>query len=116
MQTHKDLKVWQRSVSFTTEIYKISQGFPHEELFALTSQIRRATYSIPMNIAEGYGRGSKNEIAHFLNIAAGSASEVDTQIVIAYNLKYISEEVAERLEQDINEIRMMLSALRKSLV
>ena len=83
MQTHKDLKVWQRSVSFTTEIYKISQGFPREELFALTSQIRRAAYSIPMNIAEGYGRGSKNEIAHFLNIAAGSASEVDTQIVIA---------------------------------
>ena len=115
MQTHKDLVVWKRSIAFTTIIYNISQGFPHEELFGLTSQIRRAASSIPTNIAEGYGRGSKNEVLHFLSIASGSASEVDTQVIIARNLGYITEEQSNQLGQEINEIRMMLASLRKSL-
>lgn len=68
-----------------------------------------------MNIAEGYGRGSKNEVLHFLSIASGSASEVDTQVIIARTLGYITEEQSNQLGQEINEIRMMLASLRKSL-
>lgn len=115
MQSHKDLVVWQKSIAFAEEIYKVVRSFPQYEEFALASQMRRASTSIAMNIAEGYGRGSKNEVLHFLSIASGSASEVDTQIILAYRFGYIDEEKAEYLEQYIEELRRMLSALKKSI-
>ena len=115
MQTHKDLKVWQRSVSFTTEIYKISQGFPREELFALTSQIRRAAYSIPMNIAEGYGRGANKDYAHFLSIARGSLYELDTQLNIAVMLDFITTEQTQEALILCEECGRMLNTMIKKI-
>lgn len=115
MQSHKDLLVWQKSISFAEDIYKLVRNFPVYEQFALSSQLRRASTSISMNIAEGFGRGTKNEILHFLSIASGSASEVDTQIILAYRFGYITEEEAENIEVRIEEIRRMLSALKKSI-
>lgn len=83
---YKDLAVWQKSINFTVEIYKLTQTFPKEELYGLTSQIRRAAVSIPSNIAEGNERNSHKEFNQFLHIALGSAAELDTQLLIAKEL------------------------------
>ena len=72
MKTYRDLQVWQKSMTLVTEIYKISKGFPKDEVYGLTSQMRRCAVSIPSNMAEGYGRNSTNEYLHFLRIATGS--------------------------------------------
>jgi len=82
----RDLQVWQRSIQMSVAIYRLTAGFPKEELFGLTSQLRRAGVSIASNIAEGYGRNSTGEYKQFLGIARGSCSEVETQLVIAKEL------------------------------
>lgn len=92
MKTHKDLDVWKKSVDFVTDLYKVTQDFPKEELYGLTSQMRRAAISIPSNIAEGSARQGNKELVQFLCIALGSAVELDTQLNIARNLTYINEE------------------------
>lgn len=92
MITHKDLRVWQMSIDFATYIYNITKEFPKDELFGLVSQMRRAVVSVPSNIAEGYARGTNKEILHFLRISSGSMSELDTQILLSYQLGYISKE------------------------
>ena len=92
MLSFKDLVVWQRSHLLTLEIYEVTQCFPKEEIFGLTSQIRRAVSSIPTNIAEGCGRRTNAELANFLNIASGSASEVEYEILLAKEVGYISTE------------------------
>ena len=89
IKTHRDLKVWIDSINLVTKIYTFTNNFPKEELFGITSQIRRAAVSIPSNIAEGAARTSKKEFLNFLSIALGSASELETQIMISRNLKYI---------------------------
>jgi four helix bundle protein len=86
MKTHKDLKVWQESIRLVTTIYDKTKSFPKDEIFSLTSQIRRCAISIPSNIAEGAARESNKEFIRFLYIAQGSISELDTQLLIAYNL------------------------------
>lgn len=91
MDSHKDLKVWQESMDLVVEVYKISKHFPKEELYALTSQMKRSAVSIPSNISEGAGRKGKAEYCRFLYIALGSASELETQIEIAYRLNFISD-------------------------
>lgn len=90
MKSHVDLTVYQESLKFVEEIYRISQSFPKSEMFVLASQIRRAAISIPSNIAEGAARNSKKEFIRFLYIALGSLSEVETQLRIAVKLKYLS--------------------------
>lgn len=91
MKTHKDLEVWKKSVEFVTDLYKVTQDFPKEEFYGLTSQMRRAAVSIPSNIAEGSARQGNKELVQFLYIALGSAVELDTQLIIARNLTYINE-------------------------
>jgi len=88
---HKDLIIWQKSMDLVEEIYQISSFFPKEEMYGLSSQIRRAIVSVPSNIAEGAGREGKKEFKKFLYIALGSISEVETQILIAKRLNYIDE-------------------------
>lgn len=113
MRTHKDLDVWKVSMEFVTEIYKITNDFPKDELFGLTSQIRRAAVSIPANISEGSARQTSKEFNQFLHIALGSASELYNLITIAYNLGYIKEIVA--IEDKLSRISKMLSGLIKSI-
>lgn len=114
MLTHKDLKVWQKSIDMVVEIYRTTSSLPKEELYGLTSQIRRASVSIPSNIAEGYGRFSEKELVRFLFISLGSASEVETQLIICYRLDYLQEKEFNYLSQLNNEIIKMLAGLIRS--
>jgi four helix bundle protein len=113
MRTHKDLIVWQKSISFVTDIYQATKSFPKEELFGLTSQMRRAAISIPSNIAEGHGRHSKKELIRFLSISLGSASELETQLIISKNLDFISEDESNQLLSYNEEVIKMLVSLIK---
>jgi four helix bundle protein len=113
MKTHKDLNVWQESISLVTLIYEKTKSFPKDELFALTSQIRRSAISIPSNIAEGAARESNKEFLRFLFISQGSISELDTQLIIANNLKFLSKEDYSLISEKLSEIRKMLSGLIK---
>ncbi len=114
MQTHKDLKVWQKSIDLVVDVYAATASFPKEELYGLTSQIRRACVSISSNIAEGYGRGSDKDLVRFLFFSLGSASEVETQLIISQRLSFITSIEFEKLNTLNNEIIKMLSALIKS--
>jgi four helix bundle protein len=113
MKSYKDLELWQVSMNFVTEIYKLTKGFPKEELYGLTSQIRRCVISIPSNIAEGASRKGTKEFIQFLWIANGSLSEFETQIEIAQKLGYLDsiEIVIER----VKHIRKMMHGLIHSL-
>jgi len=88
MKTHKDLQIWQRGIAFVGNIYKITANFPREEIYGLTSQIRRAAISYPSNIAEGAARSSKREFIQFVYVSLGSLSEVETQLLIVEKLGY----------------------------
>ncbi|NJO97116.1 MAG: four helix bundle protein [Pleurocapsa sp. CRU_1_2] len=111
MQDFKKLAVWQKSHTFTVNLYKITSNFPIEEKYGLTNQIRRASISIESNIAEGCGRNGNKELTRFLYIAKGSALEVECQILIARDLGYLSKEKSDLLESKINEIARMLTSL-----
>ena len=113
IKTHKDLDVWKKSVSLVTLIYENTKSFPKDELYGLTNQIRRSAVSIPSNIAEGSARKGNKEFAQFLYIGLGSLSELETQLIIATNLKYISSEKSEIIMNDLNDIRRMLVGLIK---
>ncbi|WBX75014.1 four helix bundle protein [Tenacibaculum ovolyticum] len=115
MKTFRELIVWQKSMNFVTEVYRISKQFPKEENFGLTSQLRRSAVSIPSNIAEGYGREGLNDYLRFLNIAMASLFELQTQLEISYNLKYISEKEFKKLYDLSREIERMLSSFVRSL-
>ena len=110
IKTHKDLEVWKKAISFVTDIYKVTAAFPVSEQYGLTSQIRRAAISIPSNIAEGFSRSSSKELIQFLQIARSSAAELDTQLIIAKNIRYVRRDSI-ILESQLTEIRKMLSAL-----
>jgi four helix bundle protein len=114
-ESFKDLEVWQRAVSLTIEIYKLTAHFPSSEQFGLTNQLRRAAVSIASNIAEGYGRATKGEYIQFLGHARGSASEVETQLVIAKALSFGTSEALRKTEALSNEVGRMLRAMMKSL-
>ena len=113
IKSHKDLKMWQESMTLVTQIYKVSEDFPKHEIYGLSSQIRRAAVSVPSNIAEGAGRKGENEFTRFLYIALGSLSEVETQLEISQRLGYIND--IEVMNNSIHFIRNMLSNLIKSL-
>ena len=108
---YKNLQVWQKGISFVTELYHVTSHFPNFELFGLANQMRRAAVSITSNIAEGYGRSTKAELLHFLHISLGSANELDTQILISYKLGYLNSEEFNTLDKDIEEIAKMLRSL-----
>lgn len=108
MQDYKKLKVWELSHELTLMVYKQSSSFPKDEMFGLTSQIRRASSSIPTNIAEGCGRYSSKELTQFLNISLGSANETLYLLFLAKDLNYITAEDFESLENKIEQIKAML--------
>lgn len=115
MKDFRKLKVWEKAHHFTLQIYKITKIFPSDERFGLTVQLRRAAVSIPTNIAEGCGRDSQRELARFMSIAAGSASEVEYQLLLACDLHYIQDETYRELHQQINELKKMLNSFIKKL-
>jgi len=115
MKSHKDLDVWKKAINFVSDIYKITESFPNSELFGLTNQIRRGAVSISSNNAEGAARMSQKEFNQFLSIALGSSAEVETQLLIAMNLQFISIETYKELSFKIDDIRKMLIGLKKSL-
>ncbi len=111
IKTYRDLLVWQKSMNLITDIYLATKNFPSTEMYGLTSQIRRSAISIPSNIAEGYGRRSTGDYKRFLQIAIGSLFELQTQIEIAFNLKYTEKETFENLIEKTKELDRMLSSL-----
>ena len=115
MRDFKKYDIWQLSHSFTLEVYKITSDFPKQELYGLTSQIRRATLSIPTNISEGAGRNSDKEFNQFLNIALGSANETEYLLILSKDLNYISNEKFESLEIKINTIKSKIYKLKEKL-
>ncbi|MBW3523414.1 four helix bundle protein [Chryseobacterium sp. NKUCC03_KSP] len=115
MKTHKDLDAWKFSVDLVTLIYELTRDFPKDEIFGLTNQIRRASISIPSNIAEGAARNSTKEFIHFLYISLDSQQEIDTQLLIAKNLKYISEEKYAEIVLKIETVGKLLNGLIKYL-
>jgi len=115
VESYRDLQVWQRAVQMTLSIYRLTQAFPKEEIFGLTSQIRRAGVSTASNIAEGYGRGSTGEYKQFLGIARGSNLEVQTQLFIAGELGYGSQELLKQTDGLSNEVSRMLNSLLAKL-
>ena len=116
MRDFRKLKVMERAHHFTLQIYRITKVFPSDERFGLTIQLRRAASSIPTNIAEGCGRGGERELARFMSIAAGSASEVEYQLLLACDLNYIQDEAHKELNQQINEIKRMLNSFIQQLI
>ena len=115
IRNFRDLKIWQRGIVLVEQIYNISKSFPKEEIYGLQSQIRRSAVSIPSNIAEGFARLHNKEYRNFLYIALGSSAELITQIIIASKLKYIEQEKAENIIEEIEEISKMTMSLIKKL-
>ncbi len=115
LKNYKELKVWQKAYNLCIAIYKITKTFPKEELYGLTSQMRRAALSVPCNIAEGYGRKTTPEYIRFLFIAYGSNCELETQILLSGDLDYMKTEALKKLHEDIAEVERMLKALIKSV-
>lgn len=111
ISSYKGLIVWQKSINLVTMIYEVTRCLPDEERFGLTSQIRRSAISIPSNIAEGYGRGSTKSYLQFLSIARGSLFELETQIHIAKELQFLSEENSSSITKLISEIGRMINSL-----
>src|SRR6266516_928252 len=105
MQNYKDLKVWEKAHHFTLSVYKITKAFPKEEIYSLTNQLRRSASSIPANIAEGCGKKSQAEFAHFLNISLGSANESEYFLILSRDLNYLNEDNFIVLFATINEIK-----------
>jgi len=115
MHKLEDLKIWQKALELTTEVYKSTADFPSEEKFGLTSQIRRSAVSIPSNIAEGAGRNSTKEFLHFMSIANGSAYELQTQLIISNRLNLISEETLKSLLLSLDEIQKMNYSFQRAI-
>jgi four helix bundle protein len=115
MNTFREIKVWQKAMNFVTKLYKNTRSFPQEELFGLTSQMRRCAVSMPSNIVEGFGRKSTNEFKRFLQISMGSLFELQTQLEISKNLDFLDETTFKELLQDSREIEVMLSSFINSI-
>jgi four helix bundle protein len=112
-QDFGNLVVWQKAIAFVTEVSRATQSFPNEERFGLTSQLRRASVSIPSNIAEGQGRLTRGEFGQFLGNATGSLCEVETQLIIAHNLGYLND--PQPLLEKLHEVARDLNGLLNSL-
>ncbi|MGA8149221.1 MAG: four helix bundle protein [Gallionellaceae bacterium] len=115
LRSYRELVVWQKAVALVIDVYSITKGFPRDEIYGLTSQLRRSAVSIPSNVAEGQGRATKGEFIQFLCHARGSLFELETQIVIAKALGYIALEVEEQVTTRITEVARILNGLLTSL-
>jgi four helix bundle protein len=115
MRPHEKLDVWNKSIELMLAVYKNTAPFPKDEKFGLTSQLRRAAVSIPANVAEGAGRRSSKEFSHFLSNAQGSASEVETELLIAHRLGFLPKDAYLSLRSSLDEIGRMLTGLGQHL-
>lgn len=115
MKPFRDLFIWQKSMTLVTQTYELTQNFPKEELFGLTSQIRRSAISLTSNIAEGYGRESNKEFYRFINIAISSLFEFQTQIEIAKNINYLNEIEFKKIYEETRELEAMIISSSKKL-
>ncbi len=115
MQDFRNLKVWQRSHVLTLEVYRLSKLFPREEIYGLTSQMRRAAVSVGANIAEGSCRNGDSDFARFLQMAMGSASELEYHTLLAYDLEMLKQADYERLSTKAQEVKRMLASLLRKL-
>lgn len=113
MRPHHKLDAWNTAIELVVDIYKATDSFPKEERYGLTSQIRRAKVSIPANIAEGAGRYSNREFAHFLSNAQGSASELETELIISSRLGYLNEETYSALITPLDRIGRLITGLSR---
>jgi four helix bundle protein len=111
MQNYKDLKVWAKAHQLTLKVYLLSKGFPKEELYSLTNQLRRSISAIPANIAEGCGKHSQKDLGNYLNIALGSANEAEYFLLLSRDLEYLTLDEHDDLNDNINEIKAMLISL-----
>lgn len=115
ISSHKDLIVWQKAKDLAISVYNLTQDFPREELYGLTSQIRRSVVSISANIAEGRSRNSTKDFIHFLHIALGSCTELETELIISRELKFGMIDKYSKIEFSIVEIQKMLTVMIKKL-
>lgn len=115
MKDFRKLKVWEKAHELAIAIYKVTKNFPKEELYGLTSQIRRAGVSIPANIAEGCGRSGDAELARFAQIASGSASELEYHLLLSYDLGYLENSNFQNLTSQVTEVKRMLTAFIQKL-
>jgi four helix bundle protein len=115
MHNFKELKIWQKSRVLTKDVYLLTKYFPKKEDFELSSQLRRSAISIVSNIAEGSGRESNREFRRVLNISISSGFELETQIILAYDLGYINEDGYGKISEQIIEVQKMIFGFRKSL-
>lgn len=115
MQDFRSLKVWEKSHTWVLDVYRVTESFPKAEVYGLTSQLRRSAMSVPINIAEGCGRGSDKDLCRFLQISMGSASEAEYQLLLAHDLKYLPTSEYHRLHESVNEIKRMLTGLMQKI-
>lgn len=115
MASYRDLSAWKKGMQLVTEVYAATRTFPREEIYGLTSQIRRSAVSVPSNIAEGHGRNSNRDRQYFMTAARGSMLELQTQIEIANNLGYLELERATRLMESADEVGRIINGLLRSL-
>lgn len=116
MHNFKELKIWKKSRTLVKDVYLLTRSFPADERFELVSQIKRSVISIPSNIAEGSGRESVKEFIRFLNISISSSFELETQIILAFDLEYFTGQKFEEINTKITEIQKMIYGFRKSLL
>ena len=115
MKDFHNVKVWRKAHNLTLTIYKVSESFPREEVYGLTSQIRRACVSVPTNIAEGCGRNSDPELARFLEIAFGSASEVEYLLLLSKDISLLDGPTYEQINREVVEVKRMLATFIKTV-
>lgn len=115
MHRYKDFRVWQLARELTRDIYSLSQSFPKEEAFGLTSQIRRAAVSVMLTIAEGAGRFTTRDFVNFLTMASGSANEVESAAIVAYDQGYITEDQLNMISQKVESLNNMLFRFQQKL-
>ena len=115
IRSFRDLFAWQKAIELCQEVYRLTQGFPGEERFGLTAQMRRAAVSIPSNIAEGYGRGRKRDYVRFLNVARGSLYELETQLVLVVRLGLADNDSAGPCTERVREVDRILCALIRAI-
>jgi four helix bundle protein len=114
-KSYRDLEVWQRSMQLAKRIYQITQKFPSDERFGLTNQLRRASVSVPSNLAEGHARFGSGEFSRFISISMGSVAEIETQILLSTDLGYLTGELSREILEDLETIGKMLRGLAKSI-
>ena len=115
INSYRDLEVWKKSRALVKQVYQLTQGFPKEEIYGLTSQLRRAVVSVPSNIAEGHSRSGTRDFIQFISLAIGSLAEVETQLLLAQDLDYLKEIEIKNTIENIHELQRMLHGLRTAL-